>query len=216
MSIKDLPFNPSLANAALLEVQSCARVLHALYDKETHYRFIDPSEAYNAEGTITTVLKGIRPYGYLLAPPSSAYVRALKTMHRGICIVPSTYEKNCFHVFRKGEDKIYEAAEKIEKIMHEKLAKEGYNPIKSLQRVLFSCREWGRIFFYPPKAIHEFEEKMKKMLQAEIEKLNHGLILSSSSSTSTSSSPSSSSPPSPPSRPSSSPSPSTPPSSSRN
>jgi len=166
--LKDLPFNPCLGGASSDEVEICTKIFHSIYNKENQYRFIQPSEAHSVEGSIITVLRGIRPLGIFTAANSSAYVCALKTIS-GIHIVKKVYSNPVgteFYIVRDGSKRRLDFCEKTNKHIEERVAKEGY-PSMPYKRILDSCNQYGKMFNYHPDAIADFETTVKKRLADE-------------------------------------------------
>ncbi len=176
MTISDLAFKPQVSGASLFEIGACAEILHGMYSKEDHYRWIQPSEAFSIEGSIATVVKGIRPFASVALPESSAYLIALKTIP-GISVVPSLYIKNHYNIYRKGAEHLNELSSQVDKMMQERVAEEGMSKSKSLQRILDSHKSYGKIFNYHPDAIASFEVRIKQMLKEELIKLNEPEIV---------------------------------------
>ncbi len=161
------------SHASLSEVGACAQILQGMYSQEDHYRWIQPSEAYSVEGSITTVVRGIRPFAMIDLPPSSAYILALKTIP-GISVVPSPYQHENYHIYRTGAAHLSEACTQLDKMMEERVAKEGYVKIKTYERILDSHKKYGEILYYKPEAIAAFELKIRQMLKDELSKENDG------------------------------------------
>ncbi len=169
MTISDLTFKPEHGSATFSEVVECANILQGMYSKENHYRWIQPSEAFSHEGSISTVLKGIRPFAFVDLPESSAYLAALKTIS-GITVVRSPYKTMTYHIYRTGAAHLSQFCATVDKMVEERLAKEGFSNIKALERVLASHKQYGKILYYAPEAIASFEARIQQMLKDELSK----------------------------------------------
>lgn len=134
---------------------------------ESKYHLIDPKTAYDAWGSIRTVLDGTRPLGQFL---DGRLAKILGKIN-GVQVIEIPGTRLNYYVFRSGEELVAQKFEILARKMQERVTIEGYENLQAFRRILDSCEEYGNLFFYAPEYIAQFKEKIQRLEKEEQSKI---------------------------------------------